>query len=244
LSAEVAVANARPESLRTENRLRVARHRLQLLLAQEEEVDVAGVLPVEIGTYPQFEATLAEALSHRPELDELARLREINRALVSITRAQGKPRLDLDARWGRHWLSVRDTTAAGAAWTVGVTMSFPFFDGGRTKGRVRQAESDLARAALDETRLREAIGLQVRTAVDAVREAGEIGRALSGTVAQAERLLYMAEQGYQLGVKTHLEVEDAVFNLTAARAELAKAQRDHRVAVVEVSWAAGTVATP
>ena len=118
-------------------------------------------------------------------------------------------------------------------------MSFPFFDGGKTKGRVRQAESDLARAALDEARLRDAIGLEVRAAVDSVRESGEITRALAGTVGQAERVLSMAEEGYQLGVKTRLDIEDAVVNLAAARAHLARAQRDYRVALAEVGWAAG-----
>jgi len=244
LSAQVAADNARPESLRAENWLRLSRHRLRLLLAEDGDVDATGDLAVPVGPYPAFESTLSEALTHRPEISELARVREIHRALVSIAKAQDKPRLDLSAAWGRRWVSVQDTDASGAAWTVGLTMSFPFFDGGKTKGRVRQAESDLARAALDEARLRDAIGLEVRAAVDSVRESGEITRSLAGTVGQAERVLSMAEEGYPLGVKTRLDIEDAVVNLAAARAHLARAQRDYRVALAEVGWAAGTLGLP
>ena len=65
--------------------------------------------------------------------------------------------------------------------------------------------------------------------------------ALTGTVDQAERLLRMAEQGYELGVKTKLEVEDAQLNLLAARANFAQARRDFHVARVNLDWVAGTL---
>lgn len=65
--------------------------------------------------------------------------------------------------------------------------------------------------------------------------------ALSGTVSQAEKLLLMAEKGYELGVKTLLDVEDAQLNLMYARGNLAKARRDLAVARVNVDWVAGTL---
>ena len=58
---------------------------------------------------------------------------------------------------------------------------------------------------------------------------------------QAERLLKMAEKGYELGVKTKLEVDDALLNVRAARGNLASAQRDYRVAQVNLAWVAGTL---
>ena len=71
------------------------------------------------------------------------------------------------------------------------------------------------------------------------RESGEIVRALSGTVEQARRLLRMAEEGYELGVKTQIEVQDAELNLRAAEANLARARRDYRVARVNLEWVRG-----
>jgi HAE1 family hydrophobic/amphiphilic exporter-1 len=241
LAAEVAADNAKPEVIRAEHHLRLARERLRVLLAEEHEVDAVGALPVEIVPYPAFEPMLATAWESRAELAELAHEQAVRRALVSISKAEGKPRVDLSAAWGRRWIGVTGATASGASWTAGLSVSFPFFDGGKTGGRVRQAESELARVAIDESALRDAIALQVRAAVDGVREAGEIARALAGTVAQAERVVFMAEKGDELGVKTRLEVEDAVVNLAAARASLARAHRDYRVALVELDWATGTL---
>jgi HAE1 family hydrophobic/amphiphilic exporter-1 len=129
----------------------------------------------------------------------------------------------------------------GNTWSAAVIASVPLFDGNRTKGRVAQAESDLARIALDELKLRESMTLEVRTAVNAVRESAEIVTALTGTVKQAERLLYLAEKGFELGVKMRLEVQDAELNLAVARANLARAQRDYRVARVNLDWVSGAL---
>ena len=79
----------------------------------------------------------------------------------------------------------------------------------------------------------------MRDADNAVREAAEIVQALSGTVRQAERLVQMAEKGYEFGVKIRLEVDDAQLNLVQARSNLARAQRDYRVAQVNLLWAMG-----
>jgi HAE1 family hydrophobic/amphiphilic exporter-1 len=111
----------------------------------------------------------------------------------------------------------------------------------RTRGRVTQAKSDLSRATLDELKARDGIAVEVRNAVDALREAGEILGALAGTVRQAERLVFLSEKGYELGVKTRLEVQDAQRNLTLARGNYARAERDYRVARVTLDWVAGTL---
>jgi HAE1 family hydrophobic/amphiphilic exporter-1 len=60
-------------------------------------------------------------------------------------------------------------------------------------------------------------------------------------VEQAKRLLQMAEQGFELGVKTRLEVEDAQLNLSQAEGNLARAQRNYLVARVTLEWVKGTL---
>jgi HAE1 family hydrophobic/amphiphilic exporter-1 len=129
--------------------------------------------------------------------------------------------------------------ADGAAWNVGVYLTFPFFDGLKTRGRVAQARSDLRTKQIEEAKLLDAISLEVREAGFALKEAVEIFQAISGTVRQAERLVQMAEKGYEYGVKIRLEVEDAQLNLLQARNNLSKAQRDYRVARVNYEWASG-----
>ena len=103
------------------------------------------------------------------------------------------------------------------------------------------AKSDLSTLRIEEAKLRDSISVQVRDACNAVRESGEIVKALSGTVARAERLLFMAEKGYEYGVKTRLDVDDAQTSLVQARGNVAQAKRDYMVALVNLEWVKGTL---
>lgn len=247
LAAEVASANARPEVIRTENAIRSYRERLRFLLDSEDEVDVAGTLqPYDHDiSVPDLAADLALARTKRPELNDLRLRIGIYRELVTIADAENKPRLDLKGGLGWHWLSLNDPGPArdadGAAWNVGVFLTFPFFDGLKTSGKVMQAKSDLATQQLEEQKLLDSVALELRDARYALAEAGEICRAMAGTVTQADRLLRMAEKGFEFGVKTRLDVEDAQLNLLQANSSLARALRDYRVAKVTYEWAMGTL---
>ena len=52
----------------------------------------------------------------------------------------------------------------------------------------------------------------------------------------------MAEKGYEFGVKTKLDVDDAQFNVNEAKGNLARARRDYSVARVTLEWVMGTIA--
>jgi HAE1 family hydrophobic/amphiphilic exporter-1 len=162
--------------------------------------------------------------------------------LVAVAKAGNKPRVDLKASTGWHDIRFDGTTAEGKAWSAGVYLNFPISDGFRTEGKVAQAQSTVNSLRIDEARLMDSLSLQVREAGNAVAESPEIMKALSGTVAQAEKPLYMAEKGFEYGVKTRLEVDDAQLNLTQARANLAKVSRGYLVARVTMEWALGTLA--
>jgi HAE1 family hydrophobic/amphiphilic exporter-1 len=240
LASQVALENARPAVIRGENAVTVARAHLGFLLGEDVEVDAAGALAVPIDPAPSYEALYQSALGHRPELLVLASRRGIYREVVTIARSANKPRLDFVAGLGTRALGLKYSSAAGATWNAGIVATVPLFDGHRTRGRVAQAESDLSRIGLDEMRLRDQVALEVRTALAALQEAAEIVAASAGTVAQAEKLLFLAEKGFELGVNTRLEMQDAELNHLVARANLARAQRDYRVARVALEWAAGT----
>lgn len=249
LAAEVAAENTLPEVIRSENAVRMAREQLRFLLAMgSEEFEVTGTLTAasDVSSLPAgYEEAVTVAGKRRPELNDLRLRIGIYDELVTIAAADNKPRLDLKGGAGWHWASVGDPGPArdadGAAWNAGLYVTFPFFDGFRTNGKVAQARSDLRTRQIEETRLLDAISLEVRQAEYSYREAGEILKALSGTVRQAERLVQMAEKGYEFGVKIRLEVDDAQLNLLQAKSNLAKAQRDHRVAQVNYLWSMGVV---
>jgi hydrophobic/amphiphilic exporter-1 (mainly G- bacteria), HAE1 family len=241
LAAEVALANARPDAIRTANLVRTARERLRFLLAEDGEVDATGTLDAPVAPPPTYEEILSSALEHRPELEEVDHTR---RGLIEFVKIQGagdRPRLDLQGSYGTKHLDILSQTSSGKTWSAGVFLSFPFFDGLKTRAKVAQARSDVRSTEIAEAKLRDGIAVEVRTAVDQVTESAEIVRALSGTVTQAENLLMMAEKGFEFGVKTKLEVDDALLNAQSARGNLARAQRDYQVALVNLQWVAGTL---
>jgi len=241
LAAEVALANARPDAISAANTVRTARERLRFLLAEEDEVDATGALQTEVAPPPTYEDVLAAALAHRPELAVSDHTRRAQMELVKINGAYDRPRLDLQGAYGVKNVEIFDQSSRGRTWNLGLVLSFPFFDGLKTRAKVAQATSDLRTTELAEKQLRDGITLEVRLAVDQALKSAEIVRALSSTVAQAERLLTMAEKGYEFGVKTKLEVDDAQLNLRNARGNLASAQRDYQVALVNLKWVAGTL---
>lgn len=247
LAAEVTADNSRPEAIRSQNGIRIAKERLRFLLAVgPEEINVSGSLDMPSADRPvplDYDEALQLAGKQRPELADLRLRIGVYDELVTIANAENKPRLDLKGGAGWRWTSLDDPgpkrTAEGAAWNVGIYLTFPFFDGFKSSGKLEQARSDLRTKRIEELKLLDSIALEVREAGYDLLEAAEIYQAVSGTVKQAERLVQMAEKGYEYGVKIRLEVEDAQLNLLQARSNQARAQRDYRVARVNYLWAAG-----
>jgi HAE1 family hydrophobic/amphiphilic exporter-1 len=244
LAGEVAVENARPDVVRTENAILISRENLRFLLGLDLEVDAQGSLLTTIASYPLYTESISIAWENRPELTGLKHQIGMSEELLKLAKAGNLPIISLNAGYGWKSLDYMPGQADGPAWTAGLFVTFPFFDGLRTKGRVIQAKSNLDSLKIDEAKLVDSIVLQTHQAVDAVKEAGEIVKGLSGTVAQAQKLLSMAEKGYEFGVKTRLDVDDAQLNLMMAQSNLARARRDYIVANTNLQWVMGTLKAP
>jgi HAE1 family hydrophobic/amphiphilic exporter-1 len=242
LAAQVTVENARPERIRMINRVQATRDRLAFILGlRERAVDVTGSLEVAPGPVPDPAEALLTAVARRPDLAELRKNHQVAAELVRIAAAGNKPRLDLGADAGWRTVDLDGNSGEGNTWSAELLLRWPIFDGGRTRGAVARAKSDARTVGLEIEKFVDTLALETRTAVDAVREATAIVEALGGTVAQSERLLAMAEQGFALGVKTRLDVDDAQLNVIEARAGLARGRRDLLVFRITLEWIMGTL---
>jgi HAE1 family hydrophobic/amphiphilic exporter-1 len=242
LAARVALDNQKPEVIRTANLVPIALDRLRLVLAEETAaLDVSGTLDSGPEVIPSFDEAVRTALDRRPDVRGLEHGVGVYREFVKIRNADDKPRLDLRANAGWTWLEAGPISVDGKKWGAAVSMSFPFFDGLATRGRVVQARSDLTRAELDLAKARDGLNVEVRTVLDQVKVAGEIVAALSGNVGQARRFLEMSEKGQEFGVKTRLEVDDALLSARQAEGNLARAKRDYLVALANLKYVQGTL---
>lgn len=239
LVAEVAEANARPDVVRTGNLVRSRRDRLRLVLGLDEPVDVTGDLSVTLADPPGYDEAMAIARENRPELRDLRHRVGIADELVTIARAGDKPRLDLSGNYGWKDLEASSINNDGKKWDLGLKLSWPIFDGLKTRGKVQQARSERDSLRISELDLTDVVALETREAIDRIRVAAELVRALEGTVTQAEKLLRLAEKGFEYGVKIRLEVDDAELNLRQARSSLAVAKRDYLVSEIDLARAMG-----
>ncbi len=121
LAASVAEQNARPEVIRTANRVSAAREQLAFVLGvRGREIDVSGSLAAATAAaaLPDYATALQMATTNRPELIELRKGRAMSEELVKITQAGNKPRLDFGADLGwrdvDHGRPDRATAAPGA----------------------------------------------------------------------------------------------------------------------------------
>jgi len=239
LVAEVAEVNARPEVLRSANLITSRRDRLRLVLGLNEPVDAVGELTAILVEPPGYEAALAVARERRPELRDLRHRIGIAEELVTVARAGDKPRLDLTGSYGWKELDTSSADNDGKTWDLGLQLSWPIFDGLQTSGRVQQVKSERDSLLIDEQQLLDVVALEVREAIDAIKIAIELVRALEGNVAQAGKLLRLAEKGFEYGVKIRLEVDDAELNLRQTQSSLALARRDYLVAATDLGRAMG-----
>lgn len=134
-------------------------------------------------------------------------------------------------------------TPVGERWTrdwyASFTVSWPLFEGLRTRGQVQQAQAQLDRARLDLARTREAVDLEVEQARAELVRARTLLDARRQTVTQAAQAHRLAAVRYANGISTQLEVSDARLAWQQAEANEASATRDYLVAIANMEHALG-----
>ena len=156
LTAQANSAQAEFDATQAERNITVAQRRLNKELGREESkpIRVTGNFE-DINAKrerPTFEA-LAETT---PSLESLVAAREAARFNVKAAKANFFPQLYANASTGRtdsDWPPVQDE------WSVGVTLTFPLFEGGRRWAEVSKARSILNQAQADEKSNRDSITL-------------------------------------------------------------------------------------
>jgi outer membrane protein len=222
--ARLNVANARVQLITTQNADSIAKALLNQAMGSPGQIDYQvgddELPPLEMETQPT--PTLFDmAESTRPEIFALEYTRQAQERLLSSARGAWGPSLSLGG--GVAWQGPQLDSLYNT-WNFGLTLTWNFFQGGLTYGRVKEAEQNVqsATAALSVERL------QVRFDVEQAR-ATLVGNkesvvAAGDAVFNAKEQLRLAEGRYQAGIGTIIELSDAQVQLTQASAQLVQAQ--------------------
>ena len=236
LQADVSVAGAQQGLVRAHVGVRNSDASLNALLNQPlgtplgfsdtlEPRAVAGTM----------EGSLEQALRTRPELVEVRARAEAARASIELAASGGRPNLSLSS--GYEFSGPTGSIVGGWSATLAVTLSL--YDGGITRGRIREVELRMEQLKVLEAQMRQRIELDVRQAWLALEQAnGELAAAGKGGD-QAREATRIAGVRYQAGVGTLLEVTSAQASLAQAEFSLASARFNHHLARVQVILAVG-----
>lgn len=246
LQAQATLSELLPDLASTEGQIEVARARLRgiLALAADSPLEVKPVAREELAEPPAAAVLLAEARRERPELADLERQAEALRSQQEVTRADGRPQIELTGRYGREARVAGDLSdPLFADWSVNVGLRWEFFDGGRRKGQVAQLESRRRQLELQRRDLLDSIRLEIEEAISDYRTARARLRAAGVAVTSAREAARVAEESYREGVALQADWLDAQQRETEAEIRIVDAYYQALERGAEVARAVGLLPT-
>ena len=234
--SEVQLATAELDRITAENNVAVAGDALRNAMGLSEPIDfdVADVLEAGRVSLPES-AALETAFAARPELVSIGAQ---ERALEREVLVREKDHLPvLTAEGGYDWSGNSYPLESG--WSVGATVRFPLFTGGRTRAQVGEAKADLLALRFDAEALRQDIALEVRRALLDVSRASQSIDVSERAAEQARENLDLAEGRYSTGVGSIIELTDAQAQRARAEAEHVRSLYSHELAIAALERAIG-----
>lgn len=169
------------------------------------------------------------------ELDEAVRAQEEQ---VKIAKSERIPSLALTSAYQRLYFppnAVPSISSGVNNWTVGLTTSFPIFDGGKVHGDILVAQAGVQQARAQREQTRQFAALDTRVALNQLAEATSSFEASKGTADQAQRAYGIDQVRYREGISTQTDLAQSRLLLEQALANRAQAARNFAVARMRLS---------
>lgn len=236
LQNKVELSQAQEQLITTRNAIRTAEMRLNRYLGHSPEENIAYKGALE--DYPRKDdytekKALELAGKNRPDIRIAQKSIEAAEKTMLATAGEALPQVDLTSDWmtsSRDYADRRYTDYDREYWSVGVNVTWPFFEGGRTAfgvARDRERVRGL-RAAYRDTLA--AARTDVLTALMDIRAAREVCQTAQEGLKVAEETYAMASERYRSKVGTVTELIDAQTRLTEAETRISKALADFQSA--------------
>jgi outer membrane protein TolC len=135
----------------------------------------------------------------------------------------------------------RDSEPEALDWTSLLRLRVPFFEAGLVEAEIRDALSRLREARLFDARVRRAVARDVAVARASFVAVGRRVLALDVRLDAARRAFDLAEGQWRAGLATNLERLTAQDELLAVELELAGADLERRIRLLELRRAEGLV---
>jgi outer membrane protein TolC len=187
-----------------------------------------------------FDEAFLKALKARPEIRQYAAQEKADKRAIEIAKSDNRP--SIYASWDYY---SRSHTAATTSknWNdyniIGVTFSWPLFDGWQTKAKVEQALIDLKETQLTREKAIRDITLELKDAYLSLKNAIAEIKASEATLAVYKDRLQDLEQKYNKGIASLLDKEDTDLSYQVAMFNKKQAIYDYIIAKTEFDKATG-----
>ena len=222
LRTSVAMKNIEPELMQAEISIKQAR--LQLLILMGLDADFS--FSTENGLSAYEETMYESALNQSRDYSRNSSLvlnsidSSIARRNVNIQKAAWFPTLALSANY--NWTSMSNgSPLRNFRWTpyssIGLSLSFPIFEGGQRYSRLKQAKLQAAELVVQRENLRRSIDSQVTLAIDNINVNIKQIASCSESVREAERAHDIMQRSFEIGAASYLDLRDSELSFTRAR---------------------------
>lgn len=228
VQARTDTANARVAMINAENTYQTSKVTLNAAMGVEGPTDyeVADSQPDPVpGEDTPLEALLEEAIKARPEVRSLED--QVRAQQLTVRSLQGQYGPSIFATFG---FQQGGTSLDRLGWNAaaGLSLTWNLLQGGLTRAQVNEAQANVLAAVAQLDLQRQQIRAEVDAARLAVRAAKETLSATGEAQVNARVRLRLAEERYQVGVGSAIELGDAQVALTQAAAQAVQA--DDRLA--------------
>ena len=238
IRSNVQVVNSRSQLIQARHQHKLAEENFKLTLGLEldQPIRLSGSLQAEV-TEVELAQAIATAIVHRPEIQQLNLQARISEAQVKVAKAGNKPKV---SSFGSYLFNDSESQTLDTSWNVGVSVSFPIFDGFATRSRVNQARVKLEQVHTNKAQLIDGIKLETKSAVFDLEAAKELIAAQEGIVEQAAEGLRIANVQHEAGLITGVELTDVELSHTQAQVNRLQAIHDYLIAFARYRRATGS----
>jgi outer membrane protein TolC len=185
------------------------------------------------------EAALERAYAERPDLKAAAARVQGALRSVDAARGEGLPTLSVAGDYGALG---NDVAGALATYSLSAGLKVPVFEGGKTRGKVVEAEAKLRERQAELSDLRAAIYYEIQSVLLDVRAAEERVRVSESGLSLAQEQLQQAQDRFRAGIAENLDVVAAQESVARASEEHIDSLFAHNLAKAQLARAMGVAA--
>ena len=237
---------ARANEIVTHNELQVNKQTLAKIIGQTPEklrgASELIVTPLQPENMQKWEQT---ALQHSPVIRVAQNQLAVAQQEVARNRGERYPSVDLVASYTDSTYDGADLTGAGYdsdTAMIGVQLQIPLYSGGSLSSSMREATANRIKSQQDLRESHEQVKLDTRQAYLTVTSGRLQVQAYQQAVKSSESALQTTQRGYEVGLRTSLDVLNSQQQLFENRRNLANAKYNYLNSLLQLKAAVGVLA--